>query len=104
MEFNDFLETSILLGYYKELLSSKQKMYMILHFEEDYSLSEIAKENNVSRQAVYDNIKRGSKLLKSYEEKIGFLGRERKILDKLLKLKSEYKEELLEDIISEFRT
>ena len=58
MELDEFLEVSTLLDYYKNLLSDKQREYLINHFEEDLSLSEIAKNNNVSRQAVYDNIKR----------------------------------------------
>ena len=68
MELSEFLEVSTLLDYYKNLLSDKQREYLVNHFEEDLSLSEIAKNNNVSRQAVYDNIKRGIKLLKEYEE------------------------------------
>ncbi|VEH37981.1 putative DNA-binding protein [Fusobacterium varium] len=60
MELDEFLEVSTLLDYYKNLLSDKQREYLINHFEEDLSLSEIAKNNNVSRQAVYDNIKEGS--------------------------------------------
>ena len=59
MELSEFLEVSTLLDYYKNLLSDKQREYLVNHFEEDLSLSEIAKNNNVSRQAVYDNIKRG---------------------------------------------
>ena len=47
MELNEFLEVSILFGYYKNLLSDKQKEYMEKHFELDYSLSEIAKEYEV---------------------------------------------------------
>ena len=56
MELDEFLEVSTLLDYYRNLLSDKQKEYLINHFEEDLSLSEIAKNNGVSRQAVYDNI------------------------------------------------
>ena len=73
MELDEFLEVSTLLDYYKNLLSDKQREYLINHFEDDLSLSEIAKNNDVSRQAVYDNIKRGIKLLKDYEEKLGFV-------------------------------
>ena len=55
MELDEFLEVSTLLDYYKNLLSDKQREYLINHFEDDLSLSEIAKNNDVSRQAVYDN-------------------------------------------------
>jgi predicted DNA-binding protein YlxM (UPF0122 family) len=102
MELNEFLEISILLGYYGELLSDKQRTYMEEHFEEDYSLSEIAKSHGISRQAVYDNIKRGIKILKSYEEKIGFFKREKEIISSLQELKENYTEAKLDSLISSF--
>ena len=99
MELDEFLEVSTLLDYYKNLLSDKQREYLINHFEEDLSLSEIAKNNNVSRQAVYDNIKRGIKLLKDYEERLGFHEREKQIYQELLELKKDFKTEKLDTII-----
>lgn len=99
MELDEFLEVSTLLDYYKNLLSDKQREYLINHFEDDLSLSEIAKNNDVSRQAVYDNIKRGIKLLKDYEEKLGFHEREKQVYQELLKLKKDFKIENLNNII-----
>ena len=99
MELDEFLEVSTLLDYYKNLLSDKQREYLINHFEEDLSLSEIAKNNNVSRQDVYDNIKRGIKLLKDYEERLGFHEREKQIYQELLELKKDFKIEKLDTII-----
>lgn len=100
MELKEFMDTSILLGYYKNLLSDKQKEYMIKHFELDYSLSEIAKESDVSRQAVYDNIRRGIKILKDYEKKLGLYERDKKILKELKLLRKELSLEKLDEIIS----
>ena len=99
MELDEFLEVSTLLDYYRNLLSDKQKEYLINHFEEDLSLSEIAKNNGVSRQAVYDNIKRGIKQLREYEEKLGFNKREKKLYSELLELKANFKIEKLDEII-----
>jgi predicted DNA-binding protein YlxM (UPF0122 family) len=99
MELDEFLEVSTLLDYYKNLLSDKQREYLINHFEDDLSLSEIAKNNDVSRQAVYDNIKRGIKLLKDYEEKLGFHKKEKQVYQELLELKKDFKIEKLDDII-----
>ncbi|TDT69156.1 hypothetical protein EV215_1498 [Hypnocyclicus thermotrophus] len=99
MELKEFMETSLLLSYYKNLLSNRQKEYMLKHFEEDYSLSEIAKEYAVSRQAVYDNIKRGIKILEDYEKKLGFFHRDKKILSILRKIDKKYKIDEIKKII-----
>jgi len=69
---------NMLHDFYHLLLTEKQKNYMELYYREDYSLGEIASESDVSRQAVYDNIKRTEQLLETYEEKL-------KLYDKFLK-------------------
>lgn len=61
---------NMLYDFYAPLLTKKQKEYLELYYLEDYSLGEIADVKNVSRQAVYDNIRRTEKVLESYEEKI----------------------------------
>jgi len=43
---------------------------MEMYYLEDYSLGEISDISQVSRQAVYDNIKRTEAMLSSYEEKL----------------------------------
>ena len=43
---------------------------MALYYLDDFSLGEIAQEYNVSRQAVYDNIKRTEAMLEEYENKL----------------------------------
>ncbi len=43
---------------------------MQLYYLDDWSLGEIAEEFEVSRQAVYDNIKRTENMLEEYEEKL----------------------------------
>ncbi|MBK4867016.1 transcriptional regulator [Enterococcus faecium] len=51
-------------------MTEKQMNYMELYYADDFSLGEIAEEYEVSRQAVYDNIKRTSKILEDYEKKL----------------------------------
>ncbi|ACQ71805.1 putative DNA-binding protein [Exiguobacterium profundum] len=59
-----------LIDFYQALLTPKQRNYMSLYYLDDYSLGEIAEEFEVSRQAVYDNIKRTETMLEQYEEKL----------------------------------
>ena len=59
-----------LFEFYSTLLTEKQMNYMELYYADDFSLGEIAEEYEVSRQAVYDNIKRTSKILEDYEKKL----------------------------------
>lgn len=59
-----------LFDFYQALLTPKQRNYMSLYYLDDYSLGEIAEEFEVSRQAVYDNIKRTEAMLEQYEAKL----------------------------------
>ena len=59
-----------LFEFYSTLLTTKQMNYMELYYADDYSLGEIAEEFEVSRQAVYDNIKRTEKILEDYEKRL----------------------------------
>lgn len=59
-----------LFDFYQVLLTPKQQSYMSLYYLDDYSLGEIAEEYEVSRQAVYDNIKRTEAMLEEYEKKL----------------------------------
>ena len=102
MKIEEFEEISILLGYYKELLSKRQKEYMEKHFEEDYSLTEIAEKNGVSRQAVFENIKRGIKSLREYELKLKVYNRDREIRKALLELKNSKAMENIDLILEKY--
>ncbi|KSU85045.1 putative DNA-binding protein [Fictibacillus enclensis] len=64
-----------LFDFYQSLLTPKQKNYMALYYLDDFSLGEIAEQYNVSRQAVYDNIKRTEAMLEEYEEKLGLFAK-----------------------------
>ncbi|HDL0589717.1 TPA: putative DNA-binding protein [Staphylococcus aureus] len=70
---NDLVTTlrmNYLFDFYQSLLTNKQRNYLELFYLEDYSLSEIADTFNVSRQAVYDNIRRTGDLVEDYEKKL----------------------------------
>ncbi len=64
---------NLLLDCYGHLLTEKQLLFLRLQFAEDFSLSEIAEQYHVSRQAVNDHIKRASELLEEYERKLQVL-------------------------------
>lgn len=77
---------NFLYDFYEPFLTKRQQHYMAYYYRQDYSLTEIAQLTNVSRQAVYDNIKRTEQSLEMYEKKLKlydkFLNR-KEILDKL---------------------
>lgn len=56
-----------LYDFYHSLLTEKQRAYVELYYLEDYTFSEIAETLKVTRQAVYDNLKRTKDLLEDYE-------------------------------------
>ncbi len=66
---------SMLLDFYGQLLTEKQRECFDLHFNEDLSLSEIAEQSGISRQGVWDNIRRAEATLRELEEKTGLVGR-----------------------------
>jgi len=61
---------SILYDYYGALLKDNQANIIDLYYNQDYSLSEIAEDTNITRQGVYDALKRAEKSLIEFEEKI----------------------------------
>ena len=61
---------NFLFDFYQALLTDKQRSYMELYYLDDHSLGEIAESYNISRQAVYDNIRRTEAMLEEYEEKL----------------------------------
>lgn len=92
---------NMLYDFYHLLLTNKQKDYMELYYREDYSLSEIADESNVSRQAVYDNIKRTEQLLETYEEKLQLYSKFQQRQNLLTELIEKSKQEKLSDQLVE---
>lgn len=67
------VKISMLLQIYGSLLTKKQYQIMDYYYNEDLSLSEIAENEEITRQAVRDIIKKGEKRLFEYEEKLLFM-------------------------------
>ncbi len=59
-----------LLDLYGPLLTDKQREFMHLHYSEDLSFGEIAREYKVSRQAVHDAVKHAEAALENYDARL----------------------------------
>lgn len=70
-----FYEISMLLDFYGQLLTDRQYEILDLHYNNDYSLGEIAEELGISRQGVYDSIRKGRAALEAYEARLGLAAR-----------------------------
>lgn len=66
------LNISALLDFYAPFLSEKQRSLLHHYYNEDLSLSEIAENEQITRQGVRDIIKRGELQLKKYEDECGW--------------------------------
>ena len=83
---------------YGGLLTDRQQKCMEMHFYNDLSLSEIADEYSVSRQAIYDLLRRAEQLLEKYENRLKLFARNQENNELIL-----HAEELLGDYINDKR-
>ena len=83
---------SMLLDFYGELLTEKQRRCFDLHCNEDLSLSEIAEQCGISRQGVWDNIRRAQAAMETMEEKTGLIRRFTDTRGELEKLRGKLEE------------
>ena len=66
------LNISLLLDFYGELLTDKQRDSLEYYYNEDMSLAEIAEHiGGITRQGVRDAIKRGEQIITDFEIKLG---------------------------------
>lgn len=72
---------------YKALLSEGQQKIMSYYLNDDFTISEIAENLGVSRQAVMDSINKAEKKLKNYESKLQFVKKLEVLTEENLKLK-----------------
>lgn len=100
------VKISMLCDLYGKLLTEKQLELLTDYYNNDLSLSEIAENNGITRQAVRDIIKKGEKKLFEYEEKLLFMKRtlnqEKKIervLSELNKIQKESSDKKVANIL-----
>ena len=72
---------NLLFDIYQSLLTDKQVLYFKYYYQDDYSLQEIAELSNVSRHAIFDQLKKVEQHLFSYEEKLQLLETKNKRLN-----------------------
>lgn len=86
-KLQEVVELSLLYDFYGELLGDHKKQIFEDYILNDLSLSEIADEAGISRQGVYDIVKRCSKKLKEYEEKLCLVKKFQATKDKINQIK-----------------
>jgi len=67
------VEICLLLDFYGKMLTDRQREIMMLYYEDNLSLTEIAEELGISKQGVSDSLKRSEKVLHETENKLFLL-------------------------------
>jgi len=105
------VEVSILIEIYKSLLTEKQLDILDSYYNLDLSLSEIAENNNITRQAVRDIIKKGEKKLFEFEGKLQIMKKMQKqekqisiILSELSQIETRFTDEQIGKILSHIKS
>ena len=104
------VKLSMLCEFYGKLLTKKQFEFIDDYCNNDLSLSEIAENNNITRQAVRDIIKKGEKKLFEYKEKLMFMKRTlnqekriEKVLLELTKIQKDYSDKQISNVLESIK-
>lgn len=97
----EIAEKALLYDFYGPLLTEKQGRIWDLYYQQDYSLSEIAGTEGISRQAVHDLLKRTEKILEGYELNLKLISRFILEKEKFLWIEALLEEVRKEDFASE---
>ncbi len=82
-----FVEQTLLYDFYGDLLTEHQRrIYSEVVFD-DFSVSEIARDEGISRQGVHDLVKRCNRLLTEYEERLHLVERFLRIQEKVRQIR-----------------
>ena len=105
-ELQKSIRVNKLIDFYGDLLTSHQKEILSLYYQMDLSLSEISEQLDISRNGVYDALKKGVNILEKYEEKLHLISKDEELEDYFFKLKknaSKEEKELIDKIESKVR-
>ena len=76
-------EMAVLIDFYGEMLTEKQRSFLEYYYNDDLSLSEIAENEGITRQGVRDAIKRAESQMLEMEERLGLAERFSEVSKKL---------------------
>lgn len=97
MDLEKNMYYGILFAYYKNLLTEKQVKYLTNYYEHNFSITEIAQNNYVSKEAIFDTIKRVNLKLIDFENKLE-LYKKVQTIEKILK-KENIDSEIINQVI-----
>jgi len=105
------VKISILCELYGKLLTEKQLQILTDYYNMDLSLSEIAENENITRQAVRDIIKKGENKLFEIEEKLQIMKKMQKqeekissILSELTKIQTKFTDEQIAQMLEHIKS
>ncbi|MCF7926608.1 MAG: hypothetical protein K9L74_03445 [Candidatus Izimaplasma sp.] len=100
-ELEKSIKVNFLLDRYQSLLTDKQRAYLKDYFQNDYSITEISQNHEVSRNAVYDQIKRAVDRLNDYEKNLNLVEKYKKRIDIITQIKELNKDSKIENLLKE---
>ena len=103
----EILKQTLLYDFYGELLTEHQRNIYEDVVLNDYSLSEVAQDQGISRQGVHDLVKRSTRILEEYEEKLHLVEKFVAVREKVHEihgLTQHYEEKNLNQVMSRIET
>lgn len=104
------VQIGMLCDIYGKLLTKRQYNILNDYANGDLSLTEIAENNNITRQAVNDIVKKGESKLLEYEQKLGIMKKTinqeqtiQKVLSQISKITSDSSDKQIEKILNNVR-
>lgn len=90
--YDRIVQIALLFDFYGQLLTDKQYEIVDMYYNNDLSLGEISEQQGISRQGVFDTLKRAEKALYEYEEKLGLVARfaeQKQIIERITEMLDE---------------
>ena len=105
-EMEPKVKQTYLYDFYGELLNEHQRRIFEAFVFDDLSLGEIAEDQDISRQAVHDMIRRSTKKLEEYEDKLHLMARFLELREKAVSIQKcaeEYEKSHVKQLLAESR-